>query len=240
MAQDDDTDPKFEDISSRSPFLPPCTPAQANAALQNQLPGLGSGLAGLAPANTMGGLAADLGAAPLVFPHFQAPGLASQLAGRGITAVSGCDPRLVNVTTNAATPSFQTANGTIITMNKSAPNTTLPWGEGLDRLIKFADGTGLDSVKISGGTELADAKGNLLHSPNSDHPKNLAIDVSGSNDLDDETVRRAALAAGYTHGMYEIKPDGTEHWHLQVGPDNIHNAQKYDLNAGPMKTVSLP
>ena len=231
MALDDDDTPadSFSAISSRPPFLPPCTPAQANQALQTLPRGLGLGLLGSASPNDVEGLGAALrGARPI--------GLAGDLAFNGVTSLPDCDPRLVNVTTDPSTPSFQTARGTIIKMNKPAPDTTLPWGEGVDRLVKFADNTGLQSVDISGGTESKD------HSPNGAHPANGAIDVSASNPLSDEAVRQAALAAGYTHGMFEIRPGGkpgdppVRHWHLQVGPANIINAPAYDLAKGPIKT----
>lgn len=224
MESEDDNDPaaSLPTISSRAPFLPPCIPAQANQAPGNPALGLAHGLFGRASNGPAQGLGATLAGIPPT-------GLAGDLAWNGITSVPNCDPRLANVTANPQAPSFRTANGTVIKMNKPGPDTTLPWGEGLDRLIKFADGTGLDTVKISGGTE---AKG---HTPNSEHPNNHAIDVAGDNDLDDEIVRRAALDAGYTHGMYEVKPDGSTHWHLQVGPDNIINAPAYDLRKGPMK-----
>lgn len=234
MAQDDDNNlaNNLSTISSRAPFLPPCTPAQANQALQNPPAGLGYGLLGRAN-SAIPGLGAALHGLP-------SPWLAGDLAASGITSLPDCDPRLVNVTTDPGTPSFQTAQGTIIKMNKPGPLTTLPWGQGLGRLVKFADGTGLNTVEISGGTEPSQIGQTVLHSPDSLHGPNLAIDVSGTNKLDDETVRRAALDAGYTHGMYEVRPDGSKHWHLQVGPDNIVNAPAYDLAKGPMKTKVYP
>lgn len=228
MGPDDDTNGELN-----FPVLPPCTPEQARQAILNSQIGLGKSLMDQFPKSPMPGLASALSAEPLTFPQGpRSPGLASGLAGQGITSVSGCDPRLVDVTTDPKTPAYQTAQGTVIQMNKPAPDTTLPWGAGLDHLIQFADNTGLDSVKITGGSE---ANGHSTN-PNDAHPLNHAIDVSADTPLDNEAIRQAALAAGYTHGIYEIEPGGIKHWHLQVGPDNIKNAEAYDLNNGPIRT----
>ena len=232
MGPDDDSDlaSSLSTVSTRAPFLPPCTPEQAQQAIRNSQLGLGTSLMGQFLPNPTSGLASILGSS-LSFPQGpKPPGLAAALAGQGITSVPGCDPRLVSVTTNPARPAFQTAQGTVIQMNKPAPATSLPWGEGLDRLIKFADGTGLDSVEITGGTEAAE------HTSNSAHPANHGIDVSAKNPLNNAAVRQAALDAGYTHGVYEIRPDGSKHWHLQVGPENIKNAAAYELSNGPIRT----
>lgn len=223
MDPDEDTDPQAQSstISSRPPYLPPCTPGQALDAILATPPT--SGLASDMVSGVQSGKATPYG-------------LASDLLQHGITSIPGCDPRLVNVTTDPSKPSFQTAKGTVIQMNKPAPGTSLPWGAGLDRLISFADNTGQDMVKISGGTEASGSGPSSAHTPNSVHPLNLAIDVPVGQGLDGVTVRNAALAAGYTHGIHEIKPDGASHWHLQVGPANIRNPSDYDLRNGPIRT----
>ena len=220
-------DDQDEPLSSCPPFLP------AGTLLQMQQPqgfgrfGLGGALTGITPSLLGTGLAGALGAQNTPLPN----GLADALMGQQAPKPQSYNPKLMDMTMDLSKPTYLTANGTQIQMNKPAPATTLPWGDGLDRLIKFADSTGVNTVKISGGTE---AKG---HRSNSAHPENLAIDVSADNDLDDDTVRKAALAAGYTHGMYEIRPGGVKHWHLQVGPENIRNASQYDLRKGPIRTV---
>jgi hypothetical protein len=229
-----DSDPT---ISSRPPYLPPITPKQAmdalfspaslNYALLHDLP-QSHGL-GLAQVLTYG--------TPQRTSLYQ--GLAKDLQDHGITSWPGADPRLLNVTTDPKAPAFQTAGGTTIQMNKPSPYTTLPWGQGLDRMIKFADGTGAKTVTITGGTEgtVRMPDGNLkdLHSANSLHSRNQAIDMRPDTNISDDTLKQAALNAGFTHGMHEIKGDGI-HLHFQVGPDNIlGNPDVYDLrNPGPI------
>lgn len=48
--------------------------------------------------------------------------------------------------------------------------------------------------------------------------------------VSDDQLKQAALAAGYTHGMWEIRP-GAMHLHLQTGSENIKgNPDDYDLS----------
>ena len=225
--------------STRVPYLPPCTPEQARAALGGAMPGLGYVLQSPAMPR-IPGMADVLGPRPQVYPKI--PSLAAGLQAQGIWSLPNCDPRLVDVTRQMAKPQFQTPKGTVITLNKPGPDTLLPQGEGLDLLIRFADILGPSEVVISGGAEVADSRGKPLHSPDSAHGGGKAIDVSASNDTDDESVRKAALASGYTHGIFEIRPGNrpgdppVKHWHLQVGPENISDAELYDLRRGPIRT----
>ena len=164
--EDQDIDPT---ISSRAPYLPPTTGRQTLDALLGPA-GLASLLTHPEPTPTQG-LASALGyEGPMLLQH---PGLAGALLDRGITALPGSDPRLVNVTSDRSQPAFQTANGTVIHVNKPAPRkqdeegTSLPWGEGLDHLIKFEDQMkGVPT--LTGGTETyphssnpLDAHGNI-------------------------------------------------------------------------------
>jgi len=215
-------------ISSRPPFLPPTTKAQAMQALLSTdslmhalmhpvQPGLPEILlqgTGLTPAHS--------------------DSLAGALASHGITSLPDSDPRLVNITTDPCRPAFQTAKGTVIHMNKAGPQTTLPWGQGLERLIRFADQTGAPTVTVNGGSE---AQGHGA-SPLDAHPRNLAIDVAPDPKVSEAVLKQAALAAGYTHGIREIRPGGVVHYHFQVGPENIKGDPRlFDLgNAGPIGT----
>jgi hypothetical protein len=145
------------------------------------------------------------------------------------------DPRLTDVTVDPSQPAYQTLKGTVIKLNKQAPATVLPYGDALDNLIAFADATGKKRVWLTGGAETSG------HSTNSFHGLDKAIDVrdlgAPLNDaMDDETVRNAALAAGYTHGVREVGNAAYPHWHLQIGAGNGLGPE-YDLSKGPIKTA---
>lgn len=134
-----------------------------------------------------------------------------------------------------AAPAYQTANDTIIQLNKNVPATLLPTGDTLDKLIKFADNTGVGGVMLTGGAEKSG------HSDDSLHYVDKAVDIGGpawTPGLNDDNVRKAALAAGFTHGVYEIK-NGATHWHLQVGPGN-NLGDEHDLSKYPMQTKVYP
>ena len=205
--------------------IPPVTSVPPSLVAQS---GLGDSLLGGGPAVSLPGLAGalDPGTAGFVLQ----PGMADALKPyRGV--LSPDDPsKLTDITKDPAKPTYLTPNWTAIEMNKPAPGTVLPNGAGLNRLIKFADTTGLNSIRITGGAEGSG------HTQNSVHGSGNAIDVGVDPHLDNDAVRRAALAAGYTHGIYEIKPGQAPHWHLQYGSENIINAGEYDLTHGPIKT----
>lgn len=217
-------------ISTRIPLgYPPCTPAQAEQALANASFDTVHQLVDHPPTAASQGLAAQLlGLDQAPPPHT----LAGQLLAQGITSLPDCDPRLINVTTHPDTPTFQTAKGTLIQMNKPAPATTLPWGTGINRLVSVADNLGSSMPIFSGGTEQTG------HSVNSLHQNNNALDISGRNPaLLGEVVRQAALAAGFPYGVFEANKN---HWHIQTTPDNMKDAEQYDLRKWPIKSVSNP
>jgi hypothetical protein len=197
-------------LNCRSPFLPPTTPEQAIGALLSP-DTLASSL--LHPVPMQPGLGAMLG---YEGPSPKAPSsLGGALLQHGVTSLPGSDPRLVNISTDAKHPAYVTPNGTTINVNKAAPppddpkgGTSLPWGEGMDRLTKLADATGLDSITLTGGTETG-------HKANN-HQSNLAVDLRLDPRLTADVMKKAALAAGYTHVIPEA-----DHWHLQVGPQGI-------------------
>ena len=237
-------------ISSRPPFLPPATRKQALDALLSP-DSLSYALIHPVQPWHEPGLAESLVQG---MPQQQTPesGLAGALASHGITSLPGADPRLVNMTQDPAKPTFETGKGTVIRMNKPAPplevmqpgntqsGTTLPWGAGLDRLIRFADGTGRGEVMVTGGTEGSNPNATARqHSANplDCHHRNCAIDVAPDPRVSEDMLKKAALAAGYTHGIREVTSKGT-HFHLQVGPDNIkEDPALFDLtNDGPIRT----
>ncbi len=230
MTPDDETYGEgYGRINSRIPTLPPTTRQQAIDALLSPL-GLASSLIH-SPVPTQPGLGSMLGYdGPMATPL---PGLAGALVNHGITTLPDSDPRLVNMTTDPQHPAFQTAKGTVINVNHPRPDspdpkaigTFLPWGDNLDHLVRTADAVG--GITLNGGSEANGHK----ESPLDAHHRNLAIDVAWDPKLDPETLRRAAMSAGYTHGIYE-----GNHWHFQVGPDNIKDDPSvYELSAGPIR-----
>ncbi len=219
-------------ISMRIPLgYPPCTPAQAEQALVSASFDSAHQFLDHPPNAASQGLAAQLlGLDQAPPPHT----LAGQLLAQGITSLPDCDPRLINVTTHPDTPTFQTAKGTLIQMNKPAPATTLPWGTGIDRLVSVADNLGVPKPIFSGGTEPSG------HSTDSEHYDNNALDISGMNKqygLTDDMVRQAAVAAGFPYGFFEANKN---HWHIQTTANNVKDADLYDLRHWPMKSVYTP
>jgi hypothetical protein len=225
---DPDNDPN---ISSAPMRLPPITPAQARQALLSPAAQDYALMHGV-PLQDPGLAHALVNGNPI--PSFPYQGLAKDLQDHGITSLPYADPRLVNVTTDPSRPAFQTAGGTIIQMNHPSPRTMLPFGDALGQLTTLADKLGVPSIKINGGSEAARHSAN----PADAHGANKAIDVAPFApvlNVSDDRVKQAALAAGYTHGMWEINP-GRLHLHLQTGPENIKgNPGDYDLsNPGPI------
>jgi hypothetical protein len=226
---DPDCDPT---ISSRAPYLPPITPKQAIQALLSPESQNYALLHGLLLPHGSSLAQALVNGSPVPTSPYQ--GLAKDLQDHGITSLPYADPRLVNVTTDPSKPAFQTAGGTTIQMNHQGPRTMLPYGANLDALTTFADKLGLPSIQINGGSEAAGHSVN----PTDAHGANKAIDVAPIGpvpNLSDDKLKQAALAGGYTHGMWEIRP-GAMHLHLQMGPENIKgNPDDYDLShPGPI------
>lgn len=225
---DPDCDPT---ISSKPPYLPPITPAQARQALLSPESQSYALMHGVSLQHGMGLAQALVNGSPI--PTTPNQGLAKDLQEHGITSWPDADPRLVNVTTDPSTPAFQTAGGTTLQMNHPAPRTTLPYGPNLNALITFADKLGAPSIKINGGSEAGGHSKNPLDA----HPADEAIDVAPFApvlNVSDDQLKQAALAAGYTHGMWEVRP-GAAHLHLQIGPENISSPDGYDLSKpGPI------
>ena len=231
---DSDTNTAIGAWGSLPPYLPPCTPGElaapgiASLLMGSQAASIGQGMSPILTGGTSDDPMAGM-AALLLNQH-------NQTQSKNQAAADGsCDPRLTDVTDNTVQPAYQTPKGTIIQLNKPAPATVLPYGDALDNLIAFADATGKKRIWITGGAE------RKRHSTNSFHDLDKAIDVRDqgtpfSDGMDDETVRNAALAAGYTHGVREIGSDAHPHWHLQIGAGNGLGPE-YDLSKGPIKTV---
>jgi hypothetical protein len=206
-------------LSSRAPYKPPITQKQALELLKQANDPSRQGMAALLlhPKPILGeGLASMLGyEGPVPLHH---PGLAGALLDKGITSAPDADPRLLNVTTDPQHPMFQTANGTRIAINKPAPNTMLPWGENLDRLINVANKIP-NEITLTGGTEVMCKQddGTWKHC----HGASALDAHTNNNAIDEPSLRRAAMDAGYTHAILEKDKDGVLHWHFQKGRDNI-------------------
>ncbi len=145
-------------------------------------------------------------------------------------------PCVINITTDPNHPKYLTANGTIIELNKGAPDTVLPTGATLTALILLADASGLVTLLVTGGAET------ISHSSNSFHYQGLAVDIAGPlfNNLTQAEMLEAVSDSGFTHIVFENKVNNfSDHWHLQIGAGNGLDSQ-YSVDNSSIIEVTEP